>query len=228
MGKSVPITLGPFTFRSISAAKGALRAIRDDYEDDAPILDSYAVDLLLGVVATHSQAREKIGVGIAGFFVAKAPSYGTRCFHLRRIDGSVTDFSWNEAITPTKPIERLRMACRNAIEDQKTSFKDSSWLIDDLGARVCPITGEPFDRANAQVDHQPPWTLKALVEAWLTAQGLKVEDVPIDHTGDLRCVDSLADERHRQSWRAFHAKNARLQLVSATGNLRQGARLLDF
>ena len=225
---SVPVTLGRFTFRSKTAAIAALRATRDAHNDNTPILDDDAVDLLLGVVAAHPQVAQKVGVGITGFFVATSPDYPTRCFYLQRSDGSVTDFSWNESISPATPINRLRMACRNAIEDHKTAFKEATWPYADTTPRVCPITQEPFNRGEAHVDHQPPQTIKTLVDAWLRAQGLTINDVPIDHIGDLRSVDTFADEGHRQQWRRFHQQNANLRLVSAAGNLRQGARLLEI
>lgn len=228
MGRSVPVTLGRFTFRSKVAAIAALRATRNAYDDNVPILDDDAVDLLLGVVAAHPQVTQKVGAGITGFFVAKSPDYPTRCFYLQRSDGSVTDFSWNEAISPATPINRLRMACRNAIEDQKTAFKEATWPHADVAPRVCPITGEQFNRGEAHVDHQPPQTIKTLVEAWLAAKGLAIKDVPIDHVGDLRSVDTFADEGHGQQWRKFHQENAKMRLVSAVGNLRQGARLLEI
>jgi hypothetical protein len=228
MGKSVPVTLGRFTYSSKGAAIEALRAIRDALPDRAPLLDDDAVDLLMGVVAAHPQAAEKVGVGIAGFFAAKSPDFPSRCFYLIRTDGSETEFSWNEAITPTQPIFRLRMACRNAIEDQKTAFKNREWPRSESGTKVCAITGEWFDRASAHVDHQPPKTLARLVDDWLAAEGVSISDVMIDHTGDLRSVDTFADDCQRDSWRAFHTAHANLRVVSAAGNLRQVARILGL
>lgn len=228
MGRSSPVTLGPFTFKSKSAAKDALRTIRDAVKDRQPILDDDAVDLLLGVVAAHPQATQKVGVGIAGFFVARSPDYPTRCFYLRRVDGSETDFSWNETMSPTSPITRLRMACRNATMDQKLEFKDREWPITDGGERICPITGKEFTRESAHVDHQPPQTYMKLVDDWLSAEGLSIGDVPIDHIGDLRSVDAFADVRQGEDWSEFHREHAVLRLVSAEGNLRQGARLLGL
>jgi hypothetical protein len=67
MGRSIPVTLGRFTFRTQSAARGMLRAIRDASPDYEPILDEDA-------------------------------------------------------------IVRLRMACRNAVMDQKLAFKDHTDL----------------------------------------------------------------------------------------------------
>lgn len=228
MGRSSPVTLGRFTFKSKTAAKDALRSIRDAVEDRQLILDDDAVDLLLGVVAAHPQASQKVGVGIAGFFVARSPDYSTRCFYLRRVDGSETDFSWNEAMSPTSPITRLRMACRNATMDQKLEFKDREWPVGDRGERICPITSKEFTRETAHVDHQPPQTFMKIVDDWLTAEGLEIVDVPIDHMGDLRSVDTFANARQAESWSEFHRMHAVLRLVSAEGNLRQGAKLLGL
>lgn len=227
MGRSIPVTLGRFTYASKKAAKDDLRGLRDAHRDGRAIRDEDAVELLLAVVASHPQADEKIGDGIRGFFVARAPDHPTYCFHLRRVDGSTTDFSWNEAITPTRPVDRLRMACRGAIKDQKDTFKAEDWPSSERSTRTCPITGKAFTRDDAVVDHQPPSTVKALVEEWLASLGLRVEDIPIVHTGDQRSEDTFADDGHRQHWRAFHGTRAQLRLVSSEGNLIQGSRTLD-
>jgi hypothetical protein len=101
MGRSIPVTLGRYTYPSKSAADEALRILRDKYRSGDPILEEDDLELLRAVVGAHPHAAEKIGAGIAGFFVAKAPQYGTYCFYLARTDGTVIDFSWKEALTPT-------------------------------------------------------------------------------------------------------------------------------
>nr|WP_170181231.1 DCL family protein [Chlorobaculum thiosulfatiphilum] len=228
MGRSIPVTLGSYTFPSKTAADKAIREIRDRYEDRVPILEDNAVDVLLGLVANHPQREEKAGAGVAGFFVAQAPEFNTRCFYVRRVDGTETDISWKEALTPSTPITRLRMACRNAINDQKLAYKDSQWPTRDTEARTCPISGNDFTRDEAHVDHEPPHTLKSLVNEWLAENQWTAQDVEIDHTGDQKAVDTFMDEAQRESWHRFHKANALLRLVSAEGNLRQGARLMDI
>lgn len=215
MAQPIPVTLGGFTFKSKADAKKALRAIRDKHSDRKPIYDEDDVELLLGVVAVHPQATEKMGAGIDGFFVAKAPQHSTHCFYLCRTDGSETDFSWNEALSPTTPLNRLRTACREAIKQQKINFKDTEWPSQDDVARVCPITGKKFARVEAHVDHQPPETLSVLVGKWLKEESLNVEDVSVNHTGDVRAVDTFTNEAQRTSWVAFHKQHAILRLVSA-------------
>lgn len=222
------VTLGRFTFRSKKAANDSLRAVRDAHPDYQPILGDDEVDLLLGVVAAHPQMAEKVGVGIASFFVATSPDYPTRCFYLIRTDGSKTDFSWKETLSPTKPVQRLRMCCRNAVDYQKTAHKDIAWPSSESGMRVCPITGESFDRGSAHVDHQSPDTFVKLVDDWLAINHLSIEDIPIHHVGDMRSVDTFLDPRQRDVWRSFHSDRAILRMVSASGNLRQGARMLDL
>ena len=226
MGRAIPVTLGRFTFPSKKAAKDALRDLRDLHIDGAPIVDDDAVDMLFDVVRTHPQAQQKIGPGITGFYVSEAPEYGPMCFYLRRVDDTVTDFSWNEAITPASPTARLRNACRNAIAAEKMAYRDEAWPLADVKLRACPVTGKDYLRDDAHVDHIPPDTLKCLVDRWLAASNIGVDDVAVDHVGDLRAVDEIADAHLLESWRAYHAEHARLRLISGEGNLRQGAREL--
>jgi hypothetical protein len=228
MGTSIPVTIGLRTFPSKTAAAAAFRGIRDKYRDGVPILEQDEVELLLGLVAVHPESLHKRGEGVAAFYVDTAPGHPTRCFFIRRVDGSTTDISWNEALRPTTPIRRLRAACREAILDQKMQFKDAQWPPRDLQPRTCPITQKKFSRDQAHIDHTPPQTLVALVDDWLRSEDLSIEDVAIDCTGDMRSVDTFDDESQRASWQAYHRNHANLRVISAGGNLLQGGRDLGF
>lgn len=226
MSSRIPVYLAGLTFPSKSAAKAEIQRILHSYQRKDAVEDEQHVAILLDLVQRHPQADEKIGAGIVSFYVDKAPDWQTSCFYLRRVDGTITHFSFPEALSPTTPVTRLRGACRAAIKLDKLAFKDRMWPAGDETLRICPITGEAYGRAQVNVDHEPPLTLESLVEEWINQEGLAVGQINIIHTGDGRSEDEIADPRVLESWRAFHAQRARLRLTSRRGNLLQGSREL--
>jgi hypothetical protein len=227
VGKAKPVTIGAVFFPSRAAAEKRLRAVRDGHPDGEAFSSRMKSNCLPVWSRPHPQRGYKVGPGVAGFFAAKAPEYPTRCFYIRRVDGSTTDISWHEAIKPATSIKKLRAACRNAILRQKLTFRDMAWPPGDASTRICPITGLPFARSEAHVDHTPPQTLAQLVDDWLENEGISVSDVPLDETGDMKSADTFESAAQNASWLAFHASHAQLRLISAEGNLRQGNRVLE-
>ena len=57
-------------------------------------LDNTQAIELLWLLNQHPEAAEKIGVGVAGFFVKINPPYNSRGFGIIRVDSSFTDFSY--------------------------------------------------------------------------------------------------------------------------------------
>lgn len=57
---------------------------------------------LLGeLLALHPRAAEKVGPGVEHFYVAGA-AYGSRCFYVKRTDGTRTDFSYLKCLAAPK------------------------------------------------------------------------------------------------------------------------------
>jgi hypothetical protein len=77
--------------------KAAIQAFREMLRGLAPLDQA----LLQQLVELHPSAEAKIGTGIEHVFVAGA-SYGSRCFHIARTDGTRVDFSYMKCLRGLK------------------------------------------------------------------------------------------------------------------------------
>jgi hypothetical protein len=217
------VTIGEQTFPSEKAAREMIRAIRDRYPDGVR-LDHDDYLFIRDLLSLHTEAKDKIGIGVSHFTVATEREFGGRNRHfvLHRHDGTSTDFSFEHCLNPSSKDRNDRLlALRQAIKEQTWAFRDREFAS---GKQiVCPFEGVVLTPGNCQIDHAAPWTFDALVNAWLTAQAITLVDVRITPPADNQLVGQMTNTEQIASWQAFHFANARLRLLSARGNL-SGAR----
>jgi hypothetical protein len=89
--------LKPHQLLGFNTQKAAIQAFREMLRGLAPMNQP----LLHKLVALHPSAEAKIGTGIEYVFVAGA-FYGSRCFHIRRTDGTRADFSYMKCLRGLK------------------------------------------------------------------------------------------------------------------------------
>ena len=70
------------------------------YEKGEEVSETHRKELY-ELISQHPNARLKMMPGIAGFSVAGA-AYGTKCFMIKKIDGTMEDFSFYKCIRATK------------------------------------------------------------------------------------------------------------------------------
>lgn len=172
----------------------------------------------------HPSAAEKIGPGIKSIRVRRVPPYGTTGLEIERADGSRTDISYQECITPTTPDYWFRASCRSAVVMQITDAKNRAFA-DSVVIR-CPITNEEITRDTCHADHAPPWTFDAIVKAFIGAMDLDVSTVEFVD-GDGVTESEFVDQELTISFSEFHRDRAVLRIVSRNANLsllRRGAR----
>lgn len=216
MGKAKPITVGDKTFPTRKDAEAHFRSIRDKYADDVRI-DEADYAQLMDLLSLHPDAEMKLGVGVDYFTVGRDDHYGTtRCFYIHRHDGSRTDVSFKECISPRGDDANRRKALRSAIKEQIFEFRDRELQKTEVR---CPFTDEILSRDNCHVDHEYPNTLSALIEAWLVSEGLQLKDITIEPTLDNQFVAFMTDQRQIESWQAYHKTHAKLRLLTPRGNL---------
>lgn len=211
------VVIASLAFPTKKQAKEFFREIRDRYpdgvqlaeEDDRPLRD---------LIAIHPEAVTKIGCGISHFTVATESRFGrTRHFVIHRVDGSSTDASFHSAIDGRNERRDRLEALRRGIEDQIVSFKDRSFVS---GHRnVCPLRGVPITEDSYHIDHEPPLTFVRLVDRWLQAEGLQIEQIEITPPADNQIVTEMINSEQVRSWQAFHLAHATLRLLSPLGNL---------
>ena len=217
MGKSVPIEIGLLSFKSKKEAKDHVRLIFPKYEDGERISgadDAFLRDLIL----LHPESDSKVGVGISHFTIQFDQEWGTaRHFVIAREDGSSTDFSLHTCIDGTNHRQDRFSAMRNAVAQQVIDFKISKFSGDLLP--VCFYLNCALTESEAHVDHEAPQTFHFLANAWLQANGLKIEHLELVDNADNQWIRTLRHEDQIRSWQKFHLAHARLRIISKRANL---------
>lgn len=208
-------TVGGLTFTTKEALAAHVQAILRSYSAGARVNDedaAFLADLLL----RHPSADEKIGVGIAAFYVMNV-AYGSKGFILERLDGTRTDWSYRQCIRPFTYASKVKHALRVAVADQVLAAKRITFPDHEV-VTTCPITGQAMTYHDAHVDHIPPDTFAALVERFLDTYQVILDDVVIlPAPSGISWV--LADD-WAAVWSAFHQQHARLRVISAHANMR--------
>lgn len=211
------IVIGSLRFRTKNEAKQFFRGIRDRYPDGAQLAvedDSLLRDLL----ACHPEASYKIGPGVDHFTVETDTHFGrTRHFTVHRVDQSSTDFSFHSCIDGRNTRRDRMGALREAVEDQIVAFRERAFALET--SPVCPIRGVPVRRDSYHVDHAPPAVFDVLVQGWLGAARMSLDDVLITPPGDNQIVATMTDAVQKLSWQEHHRSNANLRLLSSRANL---------
>ncbi|MDO8544492.1 MAG: DCL family protein [Opitutaceae bacterium] len=212
-----PIAISGRTFPSKGAAKKFFGEIRECYADGVR-LDSDDDGTLRGLLACHPEAMEKIGAGIAYFCVETDAVFGrTRHFVVHRSDGSSTDFSFRACIDGRNDRRDRLEALRRAVKPQIVVFRDRCFATNPTP--TCPLRGVSVTRAAYHVDHQPPLDFQSLVDIWLRAEAIRLDEVQITAPGDNQIVATMTDNKQVASWCELHQRRAILRLLSPRGNL---------
>ena len=223
-----PISIGQRIFQTKKAALEQIKAVRDQYPDGVP-LDHEDHCFIRDLLCLHSEALQKIGVGVSHFTVATEGEFGGRNRHfvLHRHDGTRTDFSFQHCLSPgAKERNDRLLALRQAIKEQTWAFRDREFAS---GRQItCPYEGVTLKPDSCQVDHEAPFTFEALATAWLFSEGITLGDVEITSPRDNQLVARMTAVAQISSWQAFHRTHARLRLLSVKGNLSGARRSLKF
>jgi hypothetical protein len=189
----------------------------DKYADDA-ILNSPDFEFVFDLLQRHPSLPIKLGCGVAQFTIRLVPPwFRNRAFYIIRNDGSVTDFSFTECLSPRSHAVRFQNACRTAIADQIVAFVERSFA--DVESIACAITGALVTRDNYHVDHEPPF--RDLVQEFITIEKIALKEVRIDGEADNETRDYFGDALLAARFAAFHRTNAKLRLVTPDANLRR-------
>lgn len=86
------------------------------------IMDKGDKQFLHTLIKLHPNYEKKKGCGIKDF-VVKPTIYNSIGFFIIRNDGSTTDFSYKQCISPRTKLTKIRLACRSAIRPYIKKFK---------------------------------------------------------------------------------------------------------
>jgi len=209
--------VGNESFDTKKALKERARTIMSNYADGQK-LDKPSFDFMLGLLQNHPNSEEKIGTGVDCIFVKRNLFYGTRGFYIRRNDGTETDFSFRECISPSSHYQKVKRAFRVAVEPLTMKFK--SEFFDACGGRsFCEFTGEEITFLGSHTDHVPPLTFDFLLEQFVKEQGILIEKVRLKKAVDNSIRNELEDEHLIRVWINWHTTHAKLRVISKKANL---------
>jgi hypothetical protein len=204
--------IGAHAFSSRQKAQAHASAIRAKYAAGAPVSDPDDDAFLRALIRRHVNAAQKVGVGVARFYVDVAPAGWGTCFWLERTDGSRTDFGVPSCLESPGKINRrsLRQAVRPSIEEYKSIVCAGGPTF------VSEYSGKEFPLSELHVDHAVPF--ENIVAEFFSSKGVDV---------DADLLTESIDGEERPIWRnpalieefiRHHARH-RLRLVSAKENL---------
>lgn len=127
--------------------------------------------ILHDLLRCHVESAQKIGPGIARFFVEDAPDHPSTCFWVERTDGTKTDFGVPACLDSAAKLncQALRQVVRTVTEEFKRS------RINDLGKFKSDFSGEEFDGVAAHVHHPIPFD--QIAAEFAVAESLALEEL---------------------------------------------------
>ena len=216
MGRAKPVEIGEYNW---------------DYQKDAlayygGILNAYGVGDVLGdkdfddifnLVKNHPSAPAKIGVGVQEIFVG-SDGYAGKCFHIRRTDGSVENFSYKKAVVgQAGPFTLFSKACRKAVEPDIIQVKDR--VFAEKEQIKCQETGVLLTKDEVHLDRRQPNTFSVIVDRFIELEDMDLETVAYESAGEYG--RTFQDQGLADRFRAYHKKKATLRVVSRDINARR-------
>ena len=172
------------------------------------------------LVEQHPEYEQKRGCGIAGFTVVRT-IFGSCGFAIVRTDGSTTDFSYRECLSPRSVRTEILAALRHEVADdiQDAKLRHFGKHGDELDRVACALTGALIDISQSHADHAPPWTFQNLAAAFLAARGVVISNDLLEPSTDNQHRRRLADPELAAAWRSYHHELARIRVVDAKANI---------
>jgi hypothetical protein len=182
-------------------------------------------DLFLrDLIHWHPDSKQKIGCGVDYFFKNRTPQPSGSCFWIRRLDGTVVDFSYKKTIDGSRDTLNgmFNKACRwtvlkdilDAKENYFIEYGNSDGLIE------CALSGRLIDRTEAQADHAPPMVFAAIVCGFKAANFDEITPDIFKPDTDGSTIIEFADWRIAEKFLIFHYKVAKLRMVAKDENYR--------
>lgn len=206
---SHPVILPSITFKSKSDAKTFFSNMLNRYNDGDTLSDMDDI-LLFELLQRHPEVNDKIGVGISKFYRARSNSHPTSCFHLKRHDGSSTDFSVPSCINAKQRTiqQDFYDACRFSVTPALTKMKTE--LFKNRQIR-CFMTEEVVDVKTSELRHTEP-RFRDIVANFISKHQIKLtRDLIVDNE-DMQYATKFTSDELTMSFIKYHSKVAKLEV----------------
>lgn len=216
-----PIEFGDYKYASKKDCIEYCEALIAKYKvgDTLPEEDQIYFKQLLTL---HPDYEDKVGCGVKSITYDYSATFGSKCLHIIRYDGSKEATSWKSCLSKPKPENHVESALRREVCDDVGAFKSKTC---NRGAE-CPVSGEEltYDNCHAVYSYDGKGlTFKQLVAKFYKEQGIEYTNVnlrfPTDNAEDAR--PQLTDKELANKWVAFHNDNAKITLLSSDSSMRR-------
>ena len=203
------VNLHSISFKSKSEALTYFKKMLNCYHEEEE-LNSNDDEILFELLQSHPEMKIKIGVGVNRFYRAKSSIHPTSCFHLERIDGSTTDFSYKVCIDGNSPtlVKQFYDACRYSVSDRLIQEKEK--LFEESGGTmVCQKTGCQISIHDSEYRHTTP-RFRDIVKEFISEFNIVISPKQISHGADMQYVVKFADSELEELFKKFHTKQSNL------------------
>jgi hypothetical protein len=221
---AIQIVIGTLQFNTQTKALAYFKAMLARYRPGDSI-DATDTVHLHQLIERHVEAAQKIGCGIARFYV-ELTEKGTHCFWLERLDGSRTDFSYISCVkAKAKSLyQDFKEACREAVAGDLMVAKRAHFDTygDESGRVPCDITGELLLPHECHLDHAHPMTFEVIVRGFLAAEQGVLSRSLLSTSQDQQFATTFLDPALAQRFRDYHRRVANLRIIKNQINLSLG------
>ena len=212
--------IGGLEFSSKAAIKSRVQGILKSYAPGTRLAGGDKI-LMFDLLHSHPNHDQKVGCGVAEIFVRTFPPYNTKGFYLERLDGTGTDFSYNQCLQPATQRADFVAACRVAVAPAILAFKQEQFR--QSPTHLCPISGESLTWDNVHVDHAPPLFFSEIVRQFIKEYDISICKIKIGGRGrDGETTVYFEDAHIAKQFVAFHDERAALRLLSPRANIELG------
>jgi hypothetical protein len=172
------------------------------------------------LIQRHPEYEQKRGCGIAKFTVMGA-AYGSQCFAVVRTDGTSTDFSYRDCISPPSARADVLAAMRLEVFDdiQRAKAQRFEKYGDERGRIKSAVSDTLITIERAHADHAPPRTFNELAILFLRARGIDPDNSGLlTPPADNQFGRRLIDPELAAAWRSFHNEVAHVRLITGPEN----------
>lgn len=173
------------------------------------ILNDIEYGIIRMLLDNHTEAKQKIGVGVQSIFVGKG-LYGSHCFWIKRKDGTETEFSYRSCLNPPTQVSQFKKACREAAQ------KDIDAYLDSKGDGVhftCELSGAELIRKDCHVNHFGEYKFSDIVNMFIKEYEISVDSVKFNETMN-GCMHTIFEDKELGvKFYEFHKKYARLRVI---------------
>jgi hypothetical protein len=181
----------------------------DDWNGKGDIVDPQIISFLKWLIGRHIHSAQKIGCGIAAFYVGP-DDRGGRCLHLRRIDGTTTDFGVSSCLNDVRQLnmKSFRTVAELQIKEYRVK-RVQGWTF------ISEFSGQVFPTSQLHIDHVIPF--ETIVEQFAEQEGLDLNQM-LTQSQDMTFVPLWIDPQLPKRFAQFHSRFP-LRAVSQMENL---------